>query len=248
MTHSSGAGRAGLMIALALALTPGLGRAASILLVDRSIRIQADYYDTVHGVIGIRTSTAADTVGYGPWHATLTDGIDPVSASQSSRVDSLTLDGTASVDKGNTPTFAESKYRVVYSVDDDTPNEFAVDNIDIDPFGTAFPSGVVKLDRVDPGNFELVFESIYSVQLYRVVAPIPAGGPDFADEGVLPPGTFRLDFRLQIPGSHSHGEPASAGFSLAMVPEPDSLLLAAVGLVILGLRRPLRRYAKQASS
>jgi hypothetical protein len=224
-----------------LAFVPGSARAVAILEAARQTRITAFYYEP-NGDYHTETITDVDPVGFGYWSSSLSGGTPPyiASASQSSLIDLQELSGEGSVAMSITENFADTRYHVVFAVSAGTPYALAVDNVDAGyGGGSDNVGGSVRLSQVDPDDFGVVLQTIHSIPLGRMDFS-GEGLPDFAADGLLAPGTYALDFRLTVPGSHNASAPADAGF-LLLIPEPGTLVLVSAGLTLLALRRSRRK-------
>jgi hypothetical protein len=232
------------LIGLLLVVIAGSAQSATIVATARSTLLRAVYYDPLLGDY-TQTTTEVDPVGYGDWSSSQSGGsFYRNSVSQSSFIGALLLSASGTVTMQTTYQLAKSSYHVVFTVPEPTQYQYSVDNVDDAPFAGYFPpDGFVRLDRVDPGNPSVVLEPIQSTSLGRV-DPYGTGFPDAAAEGVLEPGTYAVDYLLEYAGFHTGGYPATAGFALVLVPEPQTLLLVGSGLVVLGLRRS-RKHARR---
>jgi hypothetical protein len=231
--------RPAFLIGLLLVVIAGSAQSATIVATARSTLLKAVYLNPETPLVDIVQTTDVDPVGYGWWESSLSGGSVPYrfnSVSQHSFIGPLLFSATGTVTMQTSYQDADSRYHVVFTVPEPTEYEYNVDNVDDAPLNYEPPTGFVRLNRVDPGNPSVVLEAIQYTMLGRVLND-GTGLPDAAAEGVLDPGTYALDYRLRYPGFHIGGFPATAGFSLVLVPEPQTLVLVVSGLVVLGLRR-----------
>jgi hypothetical protein len=175
----------------------------------------------------------------GPWTSDL-QGTSPVGTTVRAYQDSLLSDselrGTGDVKMGTTGDYAESHYRVVFLLGASGPYTFHVDNFD-NYYAFWQPTGSVILDQTDPTG-QIVLQNIYSVALGR--DPGGQGFPDLSAQGTLSPGTYALDYLVKVTGSVNAAGPGLSGFDFAIVPEPGTGLLLAMGVVGLAAVRARR--------
>ena len=183
--------------------------------------------------------------GVGPWTSDLYQpsptGIWPgVRAYQDSLISDSLITGvlfraTGDVSMSTTGDFADSDFRVVFTLATGVDYSFFVDNLDNSPAYSWNPRGSVTLDLLDPVS-NAVVQRLYGVALDRF--PNGQGAPDFSAQGALAPGTYALEYRISVTGSHNAAGPGLSGFQFAIVPEPGTALLVFTGLLGLGARRP----------
>jgi hypothetical protein len=205
---------AGCMTVLSPVLSPGLAEALAVFEASRSIAIGTAVIDPFGNPLPY-TLSDSDPVGFGPWASALADG--SAHASQTSLIDEGELSGGGGVGSHWNWEYGNTRYHVVFAVEAGTDYAFHVDNVDSgSPTGfdsTGEPGGSVRLRRVDPGNFAVVLESLYSVALGRDTFS-GSGLPDVSAQGTLAPGTYALDFVLRKGPSHLSADNGAAGFSL----------------------------------
>jgi hypothetical protein len=221
--------RCTLWLACSIALAPGAASAVTILESARSISIEWGSPPFEESL------SAVDPVGYGEWSASLSEAA--AGASQSSLIDPAVLSGGGYVASQEWYEYGATRYHVVFSVDSTTPYTLSVDNVDSAwATGGGDPVGSVRLRQVNPSDFEMVLQTVSSISLGRNYLT-GEGFPDFSGEGVLAPGTYALDFLLWKGYTHYYGENGAAGFSFAVVPEPGTISLVLLGLIVLAGRR-----------
>jgi hypothetical protein len=191
-------------------------------------------------------ASAVDPIGSGPWISDLIDARDPSTcALQDSLITENELSGSGSVGKSGTGVYdsAKTQYHVIFALDTPTFYEFSVTNLEANGCCTWAPSGSVTLNQVEPNNLSAVLKPIYSIALGRDTIPADGGlgFANFSAQGTLAPGTYALDYDLQVGSSRNASAPGTASFAFAVIPERSTSLLVMVGLLSLAILR--RRIA-----